>query len=297
MDRLTSMAIFVRAVELGGFASAAKEADMSATMVAKHVNSLEARLGARLLNRTTRRQSLTEVGKLYYDRCKTLLAEVDAAESSVSALRATPRGTLRLTAPVSFGTRRLAAALAEFLRLYPEVNVDLSLSDRAADLVDEGFEAAIRIGKLADSRLVARRLQPYRSLLCASPEYIRRKGQPRTPQDLAAHDCLGFTYSARRGRWHLSRGAEEKTVSFTPRLLANNGEALRQAALAGLGILSQPEILLAEDVRQRRLVRVLPSWSLRARPMHVVYVADRQATPKLQCFIDFMVKHFGGAGE
>jgi DNA-binding transcriptional LysR family regulator len=297
MDRLTSMAIFVRAVDLSGFAPAAKEADISATMVAKHVNSLEARLGARLLNRTTRRQSLTEVGKLYYDRCKTLLAEVDAAESSVSALRASPRGTLRLTAPVSFGTRRLAAALPEFLRLYPDVNIDLSLSDRVADLVDEGFEVAIRIGNLADSRLVARRLQPYRSLLCASPDYIRRRGQPKTPQDLAAHDCLGFSYSAQRSRWRLSRGAEERTVNFTPRLLASNGEALRQAALAGLGILSQPEILLAEDVRQKRLVRVLPTWSLPARPMHIVYAADRRATPKLQCFIAFIVKHFGRDGR
>jgi DNA-binding transcriptional LysR family regulator len=292
VDRLTSMAVFVRVVELGGFATAAKEADISATMVAKHVNALETRLGARLLNRTTRRQSLTEVGKLYYDRCKALLADVDAAESSVSALRATPRGTLRITAPVSFGTRRLAPAFAEFLRLYPEVNVDLSLSDRVADLIDEGFEAAIRIGNLGDSRLVARRLQPYRSLLCASPDYIRRQGQPKTPQDLAAHDCLGFSYSGLRGRWRLFRGTEEKTVNFTPRLLVNNGEALRQAALAGLGILSQPEILLADDVSEKRLVRVLPTWSLPARPMHVVYVADRQATPKLQCFIDFVVKQF-----
>lgn len=292
VDRLTSMAIFVRVVELGGFATAAKEADISATMVAKHVNALEVRLGARLLNRTTRRQSLTEVGKVYYDRCKALLADVDAAESSVSAMRATPRGTLRITAPVSFGTRRLAPALAEFLQLYPEVNVDLSLSDRVADLIDEGFEAAIRIGNLQDSRLVARRLQPYRSLLCASPDYIRQQGQPKTPQDLAAHDCLAFSYSGLRGRWRLSRGTEEKTVNFTPRLLANNGEALRQAALAGLGILSQPEILLADDVRQKRLVRILPTWSLPARPMHVIYVADRQATPKLQCFIDFVVKYF-----
>jgi DNA-binding transcriptional LysR family regulator len=176
-------------------------------------------------------------------------------------------------------------------------NVELSLSDRVADLVDEGFEAAIRIGSLADSRLVARRLRPYRSLLSASPEYIRRKGQPKMPQDLAAHDCLGFSYAGRRGRWRLSRGTDEKSVSSTPRMLANNCEALRQAALAGLGILSQPEILLAEDIRRKRLVRVLPTWSLPARPMHVVYAADRQATPKLQRFIEFIVKHFGAMGR
>jgi DNA-binding transcriptional LysR family regulator len=182
------------------------------------------------------------------------------------------------------------------------VSRDQVRGDRVADLVDEGFEAAIRIGALADSRLVARRLQPYRILLCASPEYIRRKGQPKAPQDLAAHDCLGFSYAGPRGRWRLSRGNDERTVNFTPRMLANNGEALRQAALAGLGILSQPEILLTEDVKQKQLVRVLPTWSLPAHPMHVVYVADRHATPKLQCFIEFIVKRFGatvrdGVGE
>lgn len=294
MDRLTSMSIFVQVVQSGGFAAAAQEADISATMVAKHVKALEARLGARLLNRTTRRQSLTEAGKLYYDRCRSLLADVDAAETSISAMRAAPRGTLRVSAPVSFGTRRLAPAMAEFLRRYPEVNVDLSLSDRIADLVDEGFEAAIRIGNLADSRLVARRLQPYRSLLCASPEYIRRRGRPKAPQDLAAHDCLAFTHAGRRGRWRFSRGNEERTVQFTPRLLANNGEALRQAALAGLGILLQPEVLVADDIDAKRLLRILPAWSLPARPMHLVHLADRQATPKLQCFIDFVVDRFKG---
>jgi DNA-binding transcriptional LysR family regulator len=292
IDRLTSMAIYVRVVELGGFAAAAKEVDISATMVAKHIQALERRLGARLLNRTTRSQGMTEVGRLYYDRCKLILADVDAAESSVSVLRAVPRGTLRITAPVTFGTRRLAPALAKFLRQFPDVNIELSLSDRVADLIDEGFEAAIRIGSLSDSRLVTRRLGPYRSILCASADYLRRRGQPKTPQDLTAHDCLGFTFSTRRCRWRLFRGTEESTVNFTPRLLANNGEALRQAALAGLGVVLQPEILLAGDVREKRLVRVLPEWSTSARPMHVVYVADRQATPKLQSFIDFVVGQF-----
>jgi DNA-binding transcriptional LysR family regulator len=292
MDRLTSMATFVRVVQLGSFAAAAQDTDISATMVAKHIRALESRLGARLLNRTTRRQSLTEVGSLYVERCKALLADVDAAEASVGELRTAPRGTLRVTAPVSFGSRRLAPALAEFLRLYPEVKVDLSLSDRTVDLVDEGFEAAIRIGALHDTRLVARRLRSYRSLLCAAPDYIRRRGRPKMPQDLGAHDCLGFTPAGRRGRWRFLRGDEEKTVTFVPRLLANNGEALRQAALAGLGIVLQPEVLLEHDIEQKRLIRVLPTWSLPERPMHVVYVADRQATPKRQCFIDFIVERF-----
>lgn len=286
------MSVFVRVVALGGFAAAAREADISPTMVAKHVRSLEALLGSRLLNRSTRRQSLTEVGALYYERCKKLLSEVEAAESSVGQLQAAPRGTLRITAPVTFGTRRLAPALADFLERYPEVNVELTLNDRVADLIDEGFEAAVRVGPLADSRLVARPLHPYRSMLCASPQYLRRKGRPTSPKDLTAHDCLGFSVAGLRGRWRFIDGGDEQTVTFTPRLRANNGEALRQAALAGIGIVLQPEVLLADDVKDRSLVRLLPKWRLPERPLHLVYVRDRQATPKLQCFIEFVLQRF-----
>jgi DNA-binding transcriptional LysR family regulator len=292
MDRLTSMSIFVRVVALGGFAAAARESSLSPTMVAKHVQALEAQLGSKLLNRTTRRQSLTEAGQIYHAHCKRLLADLDAAERSVGQLRAAPRGTLRLTAPVTFGTRRLAPALAELLRVYPDVNVDLVLNDRVVDLVDEGFEAAIRVGHLPDSQLVARPLQPYRSLLCASPQYLRRRGRPKTPRDLLEHDCLGFSFAGVRGRWRLARDGEDESVSFTPRLRANSGEALRQAALAGAGIVLQPEVLLADDVSEKRLVRLLPAWSIPSRPMHLVYVRDRQATPKLQSFVDFILERF-----
>ena len=292
MDRLTSMSTFLRVVALGGFAAAARECSLSPTMVAKHVQALESHLGSKLLNRTTRRQSLTEAGHIYHDHCKRLLADIDAADRSVGQLRAAPRGTLRVTAPVSFGTRRLAPALADFLRLNPDVNVDLALNDRVVDLVDEGYEAAIRVGRLPDSQLVARSLQPYRSMLCASPDYLRRRGRPKTPADLAGHDCLGFSFAGVRGRWRLSRDGEDAAVPFTPRLRANNGEALRQAALAGAGIAMQPEVLFAEDVEEKRLVRLLPAWSLPVRPLHIVYVRDRQMSPKLQCFVDFVVKRF-----
>jgi DNA-binding transcriptional LysR family regulator len=181
---------------------------------------------------------------------------------------------------VTFGAKRLAPALTDLLRLYPDVNVYLSLNDRVADLVDEGFEAAIRVGHLADSSLVSRPLHPYRSMLCASPGYIRRRGRPKTPHDLLAHGCLGFSFAGVGGRWRMSRDGKVHTVNFTLRLRANNGEALRQAALAGVGIVLQPEVLLADDVREKRLVRVLPTWELPARPLHLVYVRDRQATPK-----------------
>lgn len=295
MDRLSSMAVFVRVVELGGFAAAAGERGISPTMAGKHVRALEAHLGARLLNRTTRRQSLTEIGKAWYDRCKSLLGELAAAEESVGRLRAAPRGTLRVSAPVTFGATRLAPALGEFLRRHPDVRVDLSLSDRVVDLVDEGFEAAIRIGPLADSRMIARALDPYASMLCAAPAYLKRRGTPRTPKDLAGHDCLAFATTARRGRWRLVRDGVETSVSFTPRVLVNSGEALRRAALAGAGIVLQPEVLLAEDLVRGRLVSILPRWTAPAHDMHVVYAADRQASPKLRCFVDFVLERFRNA--
>ncbi|HEY6925863.1 MAG TPA: LysR family transcriptional regulator [Steroidobacteraceae bacterium] len=287
------MAVFVRVVSLRGFAAAARETGISATMAAKHVQALEKHLGLRLLNRTTRRQSLTEAGELYYERCKKLLADADEVDSSIRLMRATPRGTLRVTAPVSFGTRRLAPALAGFLKAYPDINVDLTLSDRMVDLVQEGFEAAIRVGRPVDSQLIACPLHPYRSMLCASPDYIRRHGQPKVPQDLLKHDCLGFTLAGVRGRWRLRRHGEEQIVTFTPRLRVDNGEGLRQAALAGAGIILQPEVLLADDVSTRQLIRILPGWELPSKPMHLVYIRDHhRMTPKLRCFIDFAVEQF-----
>lgn len=292
MDRLQSMGIFLQVVDLGSFAAAAKAANLSATMVAKHVSALERRLGSRLLYRTTRRQGLTEAGKIYYDRCKSLLAEVEAAECSVNLLQGAPRGTLRITAPVTFGARRLAPAMAEFLRLYPDVSVDLSLNDRVIDLIEEGIEAAIRVGRLSDSRLVARPLRPYRSLLCAAPSYLRRRGTPRSPADLESHACLGFSYSRRPDRWQMAQGQDERIVHYLPRLQVNNGEALRQAALAGAGILMQPEVLLADDVKKGSLIRLLPSWSLPEQPMHLVYARDWHMTPKLQRFIEFTLERF-----
>ncbi len=292
VDRLQSMGVFVQVVELGSFAAAARTANLSATMIAKHVAALERRLGSRLLYRTTRRQGLTEVGKLYYDRCKALLADVEAAECSVSLLHGAPRGTLRITAPVTFGARRLAPALGEFLRLYPDVSVDLSVSDRVVDLIEEGLEAAIRVGRLSDSRLVARPLRPYRSLLCAAPSYVRRHGTPKSPGDLAAHACLGFSHAQRPGRWRFTRDGEERAVQYAPALQVNNGEALRQAALAGAGIVMQPEVLLADDVEAGRLVRLLPAWALPEQPMHLVYARDWQMTPKLQRFIEFVLQHY-----
>lgn len=287
------MAIYVRAVERGSLSAAAEDFDISATMAGKHLRFLEERVGARLLNRTTRRQSLTEFGREYYERCKQILAEVDEAEEAASHSLAEPRGLLRISAPVSFGSQCLAPALADYLQANPQVDVDLELNDRVVDMVEERFEAAIRIGALPDSGLVARPLAPYRSVVCASPAYLARRGMPRLPEDLAGHNCLGFAYWTSRHEWHLHGPQGRETVEVKGRLRVNNGQALRMAALGGLGIIMQPEVLLAEDLRVGRLQRVLPDYEAASRPMHVVYLPDRRLTPKLRSFIDFVAQRFG----
>jgi DNA-binding transcriptional LysR family regulator len=294
MDRLTSMAVFVRTVEKGGFAAAAPDFGLSATMAGLHVRALEDRLGSRLLNRTTRRQSLTEVGRLYYEHCKQILADVEAAEERATALRTAPRGRLRVSAPVSFGTHALTPAIVDYLALYPEVEIDLSLNDRVIDLVEEGYEAAIRIGTLADSSLIARSLAPYRMQLCASPEYLRRHGTPTRPEDLAAHNCLSFVFASTSNTW-ICTGPEggETAVTVQGRLHVNNGESLRLAARRGFGIILQPVVVLGDDLASGALVPLLPDYTLPSFPAHIVYLPDRRPTPKLRTFVDFVVDRFG----
>ena len=291
MDRLTSMMVFVRAAELGNFTGAADEFEISPTMVGKHVRALEARLGARLIHRTTRRQQLTDAGRLYYDRCKAVLEEAAAAEASVDALRGVPRGLLRVTASVTYGARKIAPALTEFLSQYPDVQAELVLSDRTVDLIEEGFDAAIRIGNLDDSGLIARPLAPYRMMICASPAYLAAHSTPRRPQDLERHVCLA--YWSLQGRWKLTdRNGREHPVRVESRLRTNNGDALRQAALAGFGIVMQPQVLLEDDVRCGHLVPLLPNYRLPSAPVNLVYLPDRRPTLKLQRFIDFMLARF-----
>jgi DNA-binding transcriptional LysR family regulator len=286
------MHVYVRAVELGSFAAAARELRLSPAMVAKHVEGVEARLGARVLNRTTRRQSLTEVGRLFYERSKALLADFEAAEASALELQAAPRGTLRVTAPVVFGTHAIAPLVADFMLQHAQVEVELALHDRVVDLVDEGFDVAIRSGALPDSGLVGRALAPLTMLLAASPAYLQRRGKPRLPADLASHDCLGFEHWVHRDRWRLidRRDGSEHTVKIASRLRINNGEALRRAALAGAGIVMQSDLLLADDLEAGRLVRVLPRFSPPSRQAHLLYLPDRRPSPKLQRFVEFVLQ-------
>ncbi|MGE8655959.1 MAG: LysR family transcriptional regulator [Achromobacter sp.] len=297
MDRLLSMEIFVAVVELGSLTAAAARHEMSAAMAAKHVKGLEARLGLRLMNRTTRRQSLTEAGQAYYARCKTILADIREAEQGAEALRAAPRGTLRITSTVSFGSFALAPAIADYLDRYPDVSVELALSDVVEDLVASRYDLAVRIGEPRDSSLVARRIGSYQMIICAAPAYLARHGTPGSPADLARHQCLDFSHWSRRTAWRLGdEDGDGAPADYPPtsRFLSNNGQALRQAALAGFGIVLQPELLLAEDVRAGRLTPILQPYWPAARPVTLLYPKDRQALPKLTTFVEFVVARFTG---
>ena len=295
MDRLASMAAYVRTVEAGSFAAAAGALGISAQMVAKHVTYLEARMGTRLLNRTTRRQSLTEIGKAYYDRCKLVLAEIDWADSLADEARGAPRGRLRVNAPVTFGTHSLMPLVTRYLRRFPAVDIDLVLSDRYVDLIEEGFEAVFRIGPLVDSSLAVRELAPFRLVACASPAYLRERGTPSVPSDLQDHECLGYANPSgpSANDWRFIRDGRTQAVDIRNHLRVNNATALLHAALDGFGIAFIAEDLARASLSSGRLVRVLPDYETPSRPMHLLFHPDRRRTPKLKTFIDEVVAQFG----
>ncbi|MCX7515141.1 LysR family transcriptional regulator [Frateuria hangzhouensis] len=293
-NKLASMEMFVRVVESGSFAAAAEASRISATMVAKHVKAIEQRLGARLLHRTTRRQQLSDVGRLYYERCKQVLAEVALAEASALELQASPRGRLRLVAPVGFASHSLVPALAEYMARFPEVNVELTLDNRPPTLADGDFELGIHVGDVTEPGVVARPLHPYRRILAASPAYLARHGSPERPEELAGHQCLGLSYWRRSDHWRLEGPAGATcAVSVQGRFTANQGNALRIAALNGIGIVLQPEAVLADDLASGQLLPVLPGWSLAPSPMYLIYAQDRRPTAKLSSAIDFLLERFG----
>ncbi|OPA91253.1 LysR family transcriptional regulator [Pseudomonas fluorescens] len=297
MDRLLSMNAFVTAAELGSYARAAERLNLSPQMVAKHVTALEQRLGARLLNRTTRRQSLTELGSAYYERCKHILTEAEAADSLAQVMNDTPRGKLRITAPVTFGSYSLMPLITAFLREHPDVEIDLHLTDRFVDLVEEGYEVAFRIGPLATSSLTARPLAPYNLVVCAAPAYLAARGAPRVPADLEHHECLGYAFSSRPAdrEWVFYHGTVAHTVSVASRLQINESRALMSAALDGFGIVLGPEDFLRVALTRGELVRVLPDYAAPSRTMHLVYTANRQRTAKLRRFVEAVLDRFGPA--
>ncbi|MBF0155316.1 MAG: LysR family transcriptional regulator [Magnetococcales bacterium] len=292
MDRLACMESFVRVVESGSFAAAARKSGLSRSAVSKYIETLESHLGVRLINRTTRQLHLTTEGELYYPYCRRILEDVDEAEQSVSHLHATPRGLLRVSAPVSFGTRYLAPATADFLLKYPGIELDLVLNDRFVDLIEEGFDLAVRIGTLEDSTLMARRLTTTRLIPCASPTYLAKHGKPTTPADLTRHVCLLYSYTASPNVWRFRHQGEEHSVRITGPLRANNGEALCAAARAGLGVALLPGFLVDEELRLGVLEPLLTDYSLPTIGIHAVCPSNRHLSTKVREFIDFLASRF-----
>jgi DNA-binding transcriptional LysR family regulator len=293
MDRLASMEVFVHVVDLGGFTRAAAASGLSTTMVSNHIRALEQRLGARLLNRTTRRQSLTEIGARYYAQCVDVLARIEAADVEAREMRARPRGRLRVSAPITLGTHLLIPAFAAFLSQQPEVEIDLQLNDRVVNLADEGFDAAFRFGDLPDSGLVARRLRSLGRMICAAPAYLAQHGTPAEPEDLAHHNCLTF-YNVQPEREWLFRGANKaRRVAVKGQMTINNGSALLEAALAGGGVALLPDYLVDADVAAGRLIRLFPQYDLSRGPLQLVYLPDRHMTPKMRSFVDFVLERLG----
>jgi DNA-binding transcriptional LysR family regulator len=288
---LEGLAIFAKVAEARSFAGAADELALSKATVSKAVARLEQRLGARLFNRTSRRLALTDLGRDLAGRAAALLAAAEAVEADAQAQSATPRGVVRLAAPMSFGLRRVAPLLPRFLALYPEVSVDLHLSDAVVDVIGEGFDAALRIGVLPDSSLRVRRLCPVRRLVVGAPAYFDRRGRPTHPAHLAEHACLGYAYLATPDVWRFANAAGE-TVSLRPAgpLRANNADALTPALIAGLGIAVQPDFIVGEALADGSLEAVLGDWTMQDSFLHLVTPPGGPRPARVEVLIDFLAK-------
>lgn len=292
MDRLTSLTVFIRVVDSGGFSAAARRLSMSTTMVSNHVQSLEDRLGARLLNRTTRRVSLTEVGKAYYERCTPILTELEEADRAAGALQSTPRGTLRLYTGAVLA-HFLAPVIDEFLALCPEVAVDLTIGERMVDLVEEGFDLAVRPLPPPDSSLIIRRLTPWRHVLCGTPAYLERHGTPERPEDLSRHNCLRYAFYPFGDEWRfIGPAGQPVSVRVTGNFMTNSAEALRLLALSGQGLFLAPSFVVADDLPSRALVSVLEGYRPVEFAINAIYPHRHHLSAKVRSFIDLLAERF-----
>ena len=291
MNQLEDMRIFVETVQAQSFTAAADRLGLSKQFVSKRIAALEQRLGARLLVRSTRNQRVTDLGTAYFERAQRILQEVDAAEQMVLGRTATPRGTLRLSAPMSFGTLHLAPLVPVFMQREPQVSFELDLNDRTVDLIGEGYDMAVRIGALADSSLIARRISSMQLITCASPGYLRQHGEPTAPAQLAAHACLSYSHS-RRNDWTYRVGERVHKVSVSGPLCSNNGEMLRDAAIAGLGLTVLPDFIVAAAVADGRLLEVLGDFRPDILNIHVVHPQHRETSLVVRAFSDFLAEQF-----
>ncbi|WP_285420386.1 LysR family transcriptional regulator [Pseudomonas sp. efr-133-TYG-5] len=299
MDVLQAMSVYVKVVEAGSMTAAALQCEMSTTMVGNHLRALEQRLGVQLLQRTTRRQRLTEFGSVYYQRCLEVLGLVADSERLAEQALDEPRGILRITAPLTFGVERLAPALSEFSLQCPQLKLDVVLTNRRPELLESGLDVAFRLGNFEPSSLIARPLIDYTLTVCASPDYIKRRGMPQTPADLQQHDCLSFAYPAGddwqsvEKEWRLSGPDGEVMVAVKGPMLINSSAGLHQAARTGMGIVMLPDALVEDDLQAGRLVTVMKDYQPPSRPMHLLYAQDRYRLPKLRRFVDFAVHKWG----
>lgn len=292
MDSLTDIAVFVQVVDSGSFTAAAEKLSLSKSIVSRYVSRLEDRLGARLLNRTTRRLSLTEAGQVFYTRSEKGLQELMDAELEVSRLQGEPRGTLRINAPMSFGILHIAPAIPDFLKPYPSLKIDMRLDDRSIDVIEEGFDVTIRISELTESSLIARRLAPCRHVLVASPNYLKRRGEPRIPQDLRNHSILANQWQGAAQAWEFRMGDDNPTVvNVSAAIQMNNSLALREALLADGGIARVPTFVVGRDVQEGRLQSVLRHYQLPEVSIYAVFPQRQYLTPKVRAFVEFMVEH------
>ncbi|MGK9234459.1 LysR family transcriptional regulator [Inquilinus limosus] len=294
MDHMVALRVFRKVVELESFARAAKALQLSPAAISKNIGELERHVQARLLNRTTRRMSLTEAGSIYYQQIRRILDDIEDADRSLSALQNKPGGLLRVAAPVSFTLLTLSPAIPAFLARYPELSLDLNLDDRRVDIVKEGYDVAIRgSDSLEETSLVARRIFTIEHVVCGAPDYFRRRGIPREPDDLGRHECIQFTLSGHAGDWEFRRDGRSVRVPVDGRYKVTSSIAVRDALLAGFGLSLVPRHYVADELARGTLSAVLDGWSTVETPVYAIYPSRRYLVPKVRAFVDFIVEEFG----
>ncbi|HTI95821.1 MAG TPA: LysR family transcriptional regulator [Rudaea sp.] len=292
MDRFQEMSSFVAVVESGSFVAAADATGLSKAAVSRHVADLELRLGARLLHRTTRRLSLTDDGRVFYAHAKELLGALDEAESEISARRGEPSGTLRINAPLTFGILHLAPLWGRFIAANPKVALDISLSDRVVDLAEEGYDVAVRITNMANSALIGRKLADTRMMLCASPTYLKRRGTPRQPSDLAQHQIISYSYWSGGDQWEFVGPDGARSVRVSACIHTNNGDTCRAAALDHQGVILQPDFLVGRDLHSGALVELMPQFRAAEIGIHALYLSRKHLSIKVRRLVDFLAAAF-----
>jgi DNA-binding transcriptional LysR family regulator len=292
VDRFLALRSFAEVVDAGSFVAAADQLGLSKAAISRHVAELESHLGVRLLHRTTRKLSLTEEGEVFHARARQLLSDMAEAEAEITSRSREAVGQLRVNVPVSFGIHHLAQVWGEFRRKHPKVSLDITLSDRVADLAEEGFDAAVRIARLPSSSLVSRQLATTRMVLCASPQYLRRAGRPKHPADLAQHSVIAYSYWSERDEWEFGGPQGPVTVRTQPCIRTNNGDVCRAAALQHQGLILQPTFIVGADLQQGTLVEVLPDYRSITLGIHAMYQSRKHLSPKVRLLIDFLVAWF-----